>query len=121
MTKLVKVGNKYFRTIHNRDDVDGRRISCTVDVYRVLAAFVVTCPCVAHAAKKVLCAGLRGKATQRQDLVEAIEALEQAIQLLDSREAFAREQQAKEAAEETNQGCTGEDVAAEEAETEAVS
>lgn len=53
----------------------------TVDVYDVLKAFNVTCPALQHAAKKVLCAGLRGHKDTEKDIREAIEALERAEQL----------------------------------------
>lgn len=53
----------------------------TVDVYDVLKAFGVTCPALQHAAKKVLCAGLRGHKDTSKDIREAIEALERAGQL----------------------------------------
>jgi hypothetical protein len=45
----------------------------TVDVYRVLVAFEVTDPCIAHAIKKLLCAGKRnGGKPIEQDIAEAI-------------------------------------------------
>lgn len=53
----------------------------TVDVYDVLKAFDVTCPALQHAAKKVLCAGLRGHKDTLKDIREAIEALGRAEQL----------------------------------------
>jgi hypothetical protein len=64
------VGKKYLRTIHS--PVDGASIE--VDVYAVLESFKVTCPARAHAIKKLLCAGLRDKGSQMQDLEEAINA-----------------------------------------------
>lgn len=73
---VAKSKNKYMRSI--RSVVDGSRI--VVDVYCVLVAFRVHCPARAHAAKKILCAGLRGKASAYQDLVEARVALDRAIQ-----------------------------------------
>lgn len=53
----------------------------TVDVYRVLLAFEVTCPARQHAIKKLLCAGIRGKGDTMQDLREALESIEAAIEL----------------------------------------
>ena len=45
----------------------------TIDVYRVLHAFDVRDPCVQHAVKKLLCAGLRnGGKPEAQDISEAI-------------------------------------------------
>lgn len=61
-------------------DVDGTN-GAVVDVYCVLEAFGVTCPAVQHAVKKLLCAGIRGKGDRGQDLAEARDAIERAIQL----------------------------------------
>lgn len=47
----------------------------TIDVYRVLQLFGVTDPCLQHAAKKILCAGLRLAKGEAQDVQEAIDAL----------------------------------------------
>lgn len=66
-------GAKYLRDVQL---VDGR-----VDVYAVLVAFGVTCPARQHAIKKLLCAGLRGKGDESQDLSEARDAVERAIQI----------------------------------------
>ena len=41
------------------------------DVYRVLTAFDVTSAPIAHSIKKLLCAGIRGKGGEVQDLEEA--------------------------------------------------
>lgn len=68
-------GNKYHRTIHGLSGGEA-----TVDVYSVLLAFVVTCPGRQHAIKKLLCAGIRGKGDEAQDLREARDALDRAIQ-----------------------------------------
>lgn len=49
----------------------------TVDVYRVLALFNVTDPCLQHAIKKLLVAGGRGAGKDiTQDIKEAIDSLE---------------------------------------------
>jgi hypothetical protein len=50
----------------------------TIDVYRVLDAFNVTCPATAHAIKKLLCAGIRGHKDNEQDLDEAAQSIEEA-------------------------------------------
>lgn len=42
-----------------------------IDVYRVLKLFNVTDPCLQHAAKKILCAGLRGQKDIYRDVKEA--------------------------------------------------
>jgi hypothetical protein len=72
--------NKYVRTIHNLENVDIDN-SVQADVYEVLEAFSVVCPARQHAAKKVLCAGIRGKGDATQDLIEARDALNRAIEL----------------------------------------
>jgi len=46
-----------------------------IDVYRVLNLYEVTDPCIAHAVKKLLCAGQRGGKDEAQDISEAISAL----------------------------------------------
>jgi len=51
-------GNKYLREIQLRDG--------KVDVYAVPKAFDVRCPARQHAIKKLLCAGIRAKATSRK-------------------------------------------------------
>lgn len=67
-------GSKYLRRILTTPD--GK-----VDVYAVLLAFEVTCPARQHALKKILCAGLRSKGSELQDLKEARDAIDRAIQL----------------------------------------
>jgi len=67
-------GSKYLREM--RCLVDGR-----ADVYSVLEAFAVTCPARQHAIKKLLCSGIRGKGGAIQDLQEARDAVERAIQM----------------------------------------
>ncbi len=57
----------------------------TVDVYDVLNAYNVTCPAVAHAVKKLLMSGQRGAKNKLQDLAEARQAIDRAIQLEDER------------------------------------
>lgn len=47
-----------------------------IDVYRVLALFGVTDPCIQHAAKKLLAAGCRGAKDMGQDVQEAIDTLQ---------------------------------------------
>lgn len=68
-------GSKYLRKIKK----DGAEVS--IDVYDVLVAFKVTCPARAHAVKKLLCAGLRGKGDCLQDLNETLDAVKRAIQI----------------------------------------
>ena len=70
-----------------------REIPCMTqghaDVYAVLDAFEVTCPARQHAIKKMLCAGLRGKADELQDLIEARDAVDRAVQMCEQRRAAA--------------------------------
>lgn len=71
-------GGKYLRKVVGATP-DGR-----IDVYAVLATFGVTCPARQHAVKKLLCAGLRGKADEAQDVREAGDAIARALQLLEA-------------------------------------
>jgi len=67
----MSVGNKhphYHKDVHHLQ---------TVDVYRVLALFNVTDPCIQHAVKKLLVAGGRGAGKDLgKDVQEAIDSLE---------------------------------------------
>lgn len=74
-------GSKYRRAIQHEDG--------HVDVYAVLEAFGVTCPARQHAIKKLLCAGLRGKADELQDLTEARDAVDRAVELQQGRKPVA--------------------------------
>ena len=69
-------GLKYLRTVQL---IEGK-----VDVYAVLVAFGVRCPARQHAIKKLLCAGLRGKGDELQDLHEAGDAVDRAIQIAEA-------------------------------------
>ena len=71
-------GSKYLREM--RCLVQGR-----ADVYAVLEAFAVACPARQHAIKKLLCSGIRGKGDAMQDLKEARDAVDRAIQMESSR------------------------------------
>ncbi len=55
--------------------------SFEVDVYAVLKAFKVTCPARAHAIKKLLCCGNRGKGSAMSDLLGVEAAVARAIEL----------------------------------------
>lgn len=78
--------NKYQRHIHGLvTDEETLFRELVVDVYCVLEAFSVTCPARAHAVKKLLCAGLRGKGDALTDLRETLVAVERAIQLEEDR------------------------------------
>ena len=67
----MATGKKYDRTI----EAKYKNENIVTDVYRVLDAFDVKSQPRGHAAKKVLCAGLRGKGDEFSDIVEAIDAL----------------------------------------------
>jgi hypothetical protein len=73
-----KSGSKYLRIICC--PIDNK-----IDVYSVLESFKVICPARQHAIKKLLCSGLRGKANVIQDLKEARDAIDRAIQMEESR------------------------------------
>jgi hypothetical protein len=93
-------GKKYLRPIV--DPTSGSVSS--VDVYAVLEAFNVRCPAIAHAVKKLLMPGQRGKGDIKADLVGAQAALSRALELQLQREGLQRlreEAQAKASAEET--------------------
>jgi hypothetical protein len=47
-----------------------------IDVYRVLKIFDVTDPCLAHAVKKLLCAGKRGLKNTDSDVQDVIDTLQ---------------------------------------------
>jgi len=74
-----------------------------VDVYAVLKAFDVRCPARQHAIEKLLCAGLRGKGDEVQDLREARDAVDRAYQMLQAELMDA-------AAKEVGVGITFEDL-----------
>jgi hypothetical protein len=52
-----------------------------VDVYDILTAFDVRCPAIQHAIKKLLMPGQRGHKSRGEDLREAIQSIERAIEL----------------------------------------
>ena len=71
----MATGDKYDRTIQAKYEKDGVIEEVVTDVYRVIDAFEVKSQPRGHAAKKVLCAGLRGKGDEFSDIIEAIDAL----------------------------------------------
>lgn len=71
-------GSKYVRKIYGCINT---KSNIEVDVYNVLDAFNVKNSAIVHAAKKLLCAGIRGKADTLQDLKEAQDALSRAIEI----------------------------------------
>ncbi len=72
--------NKYERVFQTHDR-NGIPSYCLGDVYTVLEAFKVNCPGIQHAVKKLLCCGLRGSKSALQDLEEAKQSIERAIEL----------------------------------------
>lgn len=76
----VDSGMKYIRTIYPREDEPSQE-GIKVDVYNVLDAYEVDNPAIAHAIKKLLCAGLRNKGSFTQDCREAIDAINRGITL----------------------------------------
>lgn len=65
----------YFKNVQHLNDLD---------VYRVLKLFNVTDPCIAHAVKKLLVAGGRGAGKDiRQDLREAIDSVDRALEMIE--------------------------------------
>jgi hypothetical protein len=79
-------GNKYRRAIYpaavSGEDKE-ERYPIEVDIYSVLQAYGNPPAPVGHAVKKLLCAGVRGKATQVQDIKEAIDALTRYLGMLE--------------------------------------
>jgi hypothetical protein len=81
-------GSKYLRAI--RSALNPKE-HIQVDVYSVLVAFNVTCPARSHAIKKLLCAGLRDKGSESDDLQGALAALYRAIELQKTKEILSKE------------------------------
>lgn len=74
----MSTGDKYRRTVRS---TARNTEAVTADVYCILEAFGVTCSARAHAIKKLLCAGDRGKADVLTDLIEAKDAVDRALTL----------------------------------------
>lgn len=70
-------GKKYLREIHSAVQCE----TILIDVYAVLVGFNVTCPARAQAIKKLLCAGLRDKGSELDDLIGALAAVNRAIEI----------------------------------------
>lgn len=77
-------GRKYLRQIYPASDIMQDPID--IDVYCVLEAFDVTCPARAHAIKKLLCCGTRGKGNELADLEGVLAAVNRAIELQELRD-----------------------------------
>lgn len=77
-------GKKYLRRIYSAaasEGVEPEHDSIEVDFYAIAVACNITCPAIAHAAKKILFPGQRGKGSIIDDLKGAIAALNRAIEL----------------------------------------
>lgn len=93
-------GAKYLREIVPVNE------SGLIDVYSVIEAFGVTCPARAHAIKKLLCAGIRGKNNALSDLSESIDAIRRAIEMEISRNGqINSDVQARDETQETDGDC----------------
>ena len=77
-----------------RDPYDIRWHGHRLDPYRICVLYKVTHPALAHAIKKLLCAGKRGSKNAAQDVEEAIEALERWREM--NEEAWNEEMDAQE-------------------------
>jgi hypothetical protein len=84
-------GSKYIRVISPTIVQPGYGTEpILVDCYQIAEACEVKSATMTHALKKILYAGVRGKATYRQDILEAIDALKRAVELHDQREFESR-------------------------------
>lgn len=54
----------------------------SIDVYRVLELFEVTCPVMQHIAKKALCAGNRGHKDLRRDIQDIIDSALRKLEMM---------------------------------------
>lgn len=69
-----KAFNHYFKNVEHLKEID---------VYRVLKLFNVEDPCIQHAAKKLLCAGVRNDfKNSEKDIKEAIASLERYLEMI---------------------------------------
>ena len=84
MSQTEFSGNKYHRRLLGLCGT-----VATTDVYRVLTAFDVTSPPIQHCVKKLLCAGLRGKGSEVQDLEEARDAITARLLEIEQEEEIA--------------------------------
>jgi hypothetical protein len=81
--------SKYTREITQTLADEDQGFTIDVDVYDVLRAFNVTDPAIQHAVKKLLCTGIRGHKDSRQDLEEAIQSIERALDVVKVEEKLA--------------------------------
>ena len=81
--------SKYTREITQTLADEDQGFTIDVDVYDVLRAFSVTDPAIQHAVKKLLCTGIRGHKDSKQDLEEAIQSIERALDVVKTDEKLA--------------------------------
>jgi hypothetical protein len=81
--------NKYAREITQTLADEDQGYTISVDVYDILRAFAVTDPAIQHAIKKLLCTGIRGHKDSRQDLEEAIQSIQRALDVVKTDEKLA--------------------------------
>ena len=81
--------SKYTRQITQTLADEDQGFTIDVDVYDVLRAFSVTDPAIQHAIKKLLCTGVRGHKDSKQDLEEAIQSIERALDVVKVEEKLA--------------------------------
>jgi hypothetical protein len=81
--------SKYTRKITQTLADEDQGFTISVDVYDVLRAFNVTDPAIQHAVKKLLCTGIRGHKNSKQDLQEAIQSIERALDVIKTDEKLA--------------------------------
>jgi len=75
-------GSKYLREVPCAIiETVGGTTKVYIDTYAPMDAFDVRCPARQHAIKKLLCAGIRGKNNELDDLREAEDAIKRAIQM----------------------------------------
>ena len=85
MEQIAQNGNggEVYAELENNKSKYHREIKkgVLVDVYDVLSAFEVVNPAMQHALKKMLAPGKRGAKDAIQDMQEAIQSIERAIEL----------------------------------------
>jgi hypothetical protein len=81
--------SRYTRQITQTLADEDQGFTISVDVYDVLRAFSVTDPAIQHAVKKLLCTGIRGHKDTRQDLQEAIQSIQRALDVIKTDEKLA--------------------------------
>ena len=98
--------NRYTREITQTLADEDQGFTISVDVYDVLRAFAVTDPAIQHAIKKLLCTGVRGHKDSQQDLEEAIQSIERALDAVKVEEKLATvADEASAATSDNSQGC----------------